>query len=340
MYFLTGQGIGDSVWALFKLQSIAAKHQSTHIALSVAVGRNDDHVQSRALEFLRRFKFLDSVGLYRIKPQKGREGVILAAGAPTDRLGRYNYIPDGPPSPGLQLHGIQFVAIPNGSLERGMRLEKWLPNYAMRWDIFKDFEFTAEEKLVADEFAAAHGRFAAFYMGSLTGNTTSGHNRGPIWTPEAWLKLGTELHERYGLKILVVGADYDRSYWETRIRPLLPVDSSCWLERIGAWPNPCRTFAVLKRAALVVSYQSGIGIVSHYLGIPTAVFWRPDGDSLSSKRLISFSENMAHAWAYPTWEKDGKLLPCIYGKHGVSYLLSEFDKRGWAAKETATHALP
>jgi ADP-heptose:LPS heptosyltransferase len=220
--------------------------------------------------------------------------------------------------------------LPNQALECGTRLEKWLPQYETNWRIFDDFVLTGEELAEADEFYRLHGKFAIFFMGSASGNSIeAGHNRNSLWTPYDWLSLGRTLKERYGLKIVVVGMDCDREYWAQRICPLLFEDVFFWFDRIGRWPDPGGLFAVIKKAAMVVSYQSGIGIVSHYLGVPTAIFWRPAGNSISSSDYVSFDERMAHAWAYPTWEQDGKLLPCIYGRHGVNYILTEAEKRGW-----------
>lgn len=332
MHFLTGQGIGDSVWALFKIQDIAKKHNATSIELSVAVSHLDDALQLRALEFLRRFKFLNRVDRYLVKPKKNCAGAVLQDGPAANKFGRYRYLPDGPPNPKLNMWDVHYILLPNMALEHGVRLENWLPEYDMRWDVFRDFEFTAQEQDVARGFADKHGAFAVFYMGSLVANTVAGHNRGSMWRVNDWVRLGNNLHQRYGLKILVVGADYDRSYWEKLVRPALAGADEHWIERIGAWANPCQTFAVLKRASMVISYQSGIGIVSHYLGIPTAIFWRPDGNSVSPHGLVSFSEDMAHAWAYPGWPKGGKFLPCIYGKHDSYYLLSEIEQRNWAKK--------
>jgi hypothetical protein len=80
---------------------------------------------------------------------------------------------------------------------------------------------------------------------------------------------------------------------------------------------------------MVVGYPSGIGIVSHYLRVPTVMFWRPDGNSMNADLLVSFSEDMAYAWAYPSWREDKTLLSCFYGRQGVMYLLAEIAARKW-----------
>jgi len=90
----------------------------------------------------------------------------------------------------------------------------------------------------------------------------------------------------------------------------------------------------------VISYQAGVGIVSTYLGTPTAIFWRPYGDSISPQWILSFDERMASAWVPPATIEAGKHLPLIYGRHGIQHIVSEIRRRGWAdAKVTAASAV-
>src|SRR5205823_3957049 len=93
-----------------------------------------------------------------------------------------------------------------------------------------------------------------------------------------------------GLAVVVVGADYDRSYFEAHAARHI---GACH-DAIGRWEIG-QTFAVIQRARFVVAYQSGVGIFSVYLGIPAAVFWRPHGNSIDPEGYVSFREKMASA---------------------------------------------
>lgn len=323
MKFLLPQGIGDSVWAIHKVQSIAAKLGDGRIDILLSGGTHQ--IETRALDFVRRFSFVDSAEMrpYSVHPK-----------VPVSPEGQYNYIQDGmydfPDNTGWRVERC-CALMPNGPLERGIRLEDWLPQYEINWDIWKDFRISSEETRFAIDLHAAIGDYAVFYLGPLTGNTIDGHNRGPLWTPQDWLALGRHVHQHCGLKIVVVGAPYDASYFDTMIGPQLNGDTPFWINLIGK-TSIGQLYAVTSRARFVLSYQSGVGIVSTYLGTPTGIFWRPRGDSISPSRYLSFEERMASAWVPPSVLQSGRHLPLIYGRHGLAYIKKEIDAHGWNRK--------
>jgi len=167
--------------------------------------------------------------------------------------------------------------------------------------------------------------FVAFYLGPEPGNTTEGHNRGGIWTPEEWVELGLVIWKR-GLRIAVVGASYDRSYWERYVRALAERAGMYWSDFIGRLEIG-NTLAFLRQAKCVVSYQCGLGIVGHYLGVRVAMWWRPDGNSIHPTHLISFSDQMKDAWIVPGRESD--YIGMLYGRETVADLLGEMDRKEW-----------
>lgn len=316
MNFLVPQGIGDSIWALTKLWSIATDHGKTDCHVSIGCSDPDNPGEARALEFVRRFDFVSSARMYKM-PRDGRVGAVLLPGPATDEDGLFRYIADGPPP---DLPGVNYVLMPNAPLERGIRLENWLPEHDIDWNVMRHFVRNPRDR---DTVPA--GDYAVLYMSSEGANTVAGHNRGGLWTPQDWADLGNGL-AALGLKVVIVGAEYDRSYLEKYVLPL---------DRIGDWVDLVghrdigQTVEVLRRAKCVVSYQSGIGITASYLGVPTAIFWRAKGNSVNPDFYVSFDERMASAWAPPHMIDSGRHLPLIYGRCDARSVLHEIDSRRW-----------
>lgn len=319
MRFLVPQGIGDAAWALFKVQSIARAHEGPDARIDIALTcRNKSTIESRALDFVRRFSFVDSVEM--------RPGLSIHRDPVFTPEGYWNYIDDG----FYDFDGERFcVLIPNAALERGQRLESWLPRHAINWRIFDDFRIMESEQATAQALEDRLGHYVVFYPGPLDGNTTQGHNRNTIWRPSDWIALGAAIHKRYRLPIVTVGAPYDAPYYDSLLGPFLNGSSGYWTNLIGN-TTIGELYAITSQARFCVSYQAGVGIVATYLGTPTAIFWRARGDSIVPDAYLSFEERMASAWAPPAMLAAGTHLPLIYGRHGVDHIMTTIANRGWA----------
>lgn len=321
MKFLVPQGIGDSIWCLLKIEDANRKLGGGPLEVWIACFDNTNEVEKRAMTFVSRFGFVNACGMYQM-PRFGQGGAALRAGPAADADGYYRYLPDGDSLTPV-FGGIDYIMMPNAPLERGVRLENWLPQFEVNWNIMDQFTFLPDELAVAD---ALNKPYAVFFLGSLTANTSAGHNRGPIWTPDEWVRLGDEVRNRFGLEVVVVGAEYDRSYYDTMILPRL---SRPWMNMIGDLSIGATT-AITKKAKFVISYQSGIGIVASYMGTPVGIFWRQRGDSVTPSDYVTFREEMASAWTSPKMIASGKHLPLVYGRHGVDYILQQVEERKWA----------
>ena len=313
---LVPQGIGDSVWAMVKIQDLAKQlslNNRVHILISCT--SLSTSLEMRSLEFISRFRFVISAKMYQIP--------ILNYRNPATPEGYYNYIPDGKPTDSK----IDYVMIPNAPLERGVRLEDWLPEYQCNWDIMDEWQISPEELSVAQKIKDEHGDYIVFYMSGASGNSVDGHNRGPIWKPQDWIDLGQLLHDQYGVKIVVIGAKYDKSYYDEEILPLLN-DRNFWIDTIGK-TTIGEVLSISKYAQYIISYQGGLAMVANYMGVPAAIFWRPKGDSINPNTYLSFEEDMATAWVSPKMLTNGAFLPLIYGRHDPKYIAKEVQKRGW-----------
>ena len=316
MKFLLPQGIGDSVWALHKIEDVAKKLKADSIEVYLNCSEENE-TQVRALDFVRRFDFVNSV---RMLP-----GISIHPTKYLDENGCYNYIPDGPTC----FNNEQYYALmPNGHLERGHRLEDWLPEFEINWNIMNHFKISSKEAEFGETVKTALGGYAVFYLGPLAGNMFDGHNRDSLWTPQDWVDLGKQIKLALGIEIVIVGAPYDWQYYSAFVKPLLHTQTVLCTELISR-TSIGELYALTSRARFVISYQSGVGIVSSYMGVPTGIFWRPKGNSISPNCYLSFEEEMASAWVNPQMIAAGKHLPLIYYRHGVDYIMEQILKRGW-----------
>jgi len=197
----------------------------------------------------------------------------------------------------------------NGHLERGLRIEDWLPDLEIDGKVMERFRWTPKALATAGEIRGSRGDYCVFYAGPESGNTTAGHNRGGLWRPADWVRLA-KLAREAGLAVLFVGAAYDRSYLANYSLPAGLADCHNYL---GAWQID-ETLAVIRGARFHVGFQSGLGIVGVYQGVPAAMFWRPYGDSILPDQRVNFREEMATAWVPREHLARGRYLPCIYGR--------------------------
>lgn len=323
MNFLLAQGIGDSVWGLFKSQSIAKKYNA-NVCVKIACWRKGI-IDTRALDFIRRFDFIKKAEMYVMPKVKGSLGPVIKPGNITNENGIYRYINNGFTK---KLKNIDFVLISNGFLEKGISLDNWLPEYKTNWDMVKNhYKFTNKEIEISKQFEDEIGPYVIFYFGPLNGNTIAGANRNQLWKPEEWQKLGEMIYEKYKFKIVVVGAEYDLAYFNQYFQKYTE-NKNYWINKIGKYKIN-QTFAICKNSRFIISYPSGIGIFSHYLNVPCCIFNRPKGDSWHPYLYISFEESMADAWAYPNSSKNKKFLSAIYTKDTVESIFNFIVDNKW-----------
>jgi ADP-heptose:LPS heptosyltransferase len=304
-------GIGDILWVLHKIKAVAA---GGAIDL-VLCGDMRREIDRRAIPFVKRFPFVRSATVLDVP--------VLDAGyeedeKKNDEKGRWRYLSDG------EHNGFHYL-VPNKVLEDGRRLEEWLPEHPIDWSVVDDFDWSGTER--GDEVGRALSPFVAFYLGPESGNVDEGHNRGFLWEPKDWVTLAKSVSAR-DLKIVLVGAPYDMSYWDHYVkRGMEEAGVSCY-NLIGKFEIG-ETMALLRRSQFFVSYQCGLGIFAHYLGKRVAMWWRPDGNSIHPKRLVAFDERMASAWTNPAFTSKGNYLPLLYLREKPDEVIALMEARGW-----------
>ena len=333
MKLLVPQGIGDIFWASLKAKNIAEKYGNGVVDLRIACWYKTD-IESRALDFVKRFDFVHSAEMYAM-PHAGNQGPVLLPGALCTPEGYYRYLPDGYTD---QYKDIDYIAIPNYALERGISIKDWLPEVDIDYNILQDnFKFTDEEEEFGNNFRNRYGNYVVFFCSSLTSNTVEGHNRLGRFSTKEWLALG-EYFTKLGLNVILIGAKWDFDYYEQELKPKIKAKRQ-WFNYIDQLPI-FLTIQVIKNAKFLISYQSGLGIISNYLtsyydmdGKPsscrTAMWWRAYGDSISANMFTSFNEKMNYCWTKPGTVELGQYMPCIYGKHGVPEILDFIKKYNW-----------
>lgn len=290
-------GIGDTLWLMTKMQSFLRKLGKDKLEISVC----SDSLR-RADEFLSSFSFVDSVDYNNYQILESRI---------VNEDGTYAYATS---QPNWHREFDWFLQC-NGHLEEGKRLEEWMPELETNWSVFDEYNWKDSDVEFASDFVNVHSNYVVFYFGPKSGNTSEGHNRGPIWKPEDWATLG-EHYLRKGYKVVVVGAEYDRSYLEL-VPPFEYIDLVGKLS-IG------KTLLLVSNAYRMVGYQSGITISAAYLGVKGGGFWRPYGDSISPTRFVSFRDEMASAWVPPFMLN--KWAPLIYGRDIVEKVIEKMER--------------
>jgi ADP-heptose:LPS heptosyltransferase len=306
MKYVTPNGIGDVIWVLHKIKAINAEVNNGGPIDIILSGNPSNPIDYRSTHFLKRFPFIRSAEVVDVPVLRDKENV-------SDEKGRYRYEKDG-------LQGNHYFLCANSPLEKGERLESWMPEYPIDWSIIDDFDWSDTEK--GRDKGKELNKFVALYLGPETGNVDEGHARQFVWEPRQWVELAERFKER-GCKIALVGADYDRSYYERYVKCK---ETSDWIDLIGKFEIG-ETFAFLKESKVFVSYQCGLMIVLSYMGGRCVSWWRAVNDSIHPRRFISFSEDMSTAWVNPKYREN--YIPCIYKRETVSDIVSQIDEKGW-----------
>lgn len=297
-------GIGDSLWCLTKVPAILEEAGVEKADLFIP----QNAPPHRSHDFLRMFDFVNEVHYVDIPFQAspGNDRMCLPDGT-------YNYV-----CTRKNWRGFEWWLAPNWELEKGIRLENWLPQYETDWRI-RD-----RMSLPDDDYPKFNDPYIAIYLGPLSGCTADGHNRCERWSKQDWFDLVGTIMEKTGYGVIVVGADYDRSYAQHFFRERAAAN---WVDAIGKW-RINQTFHVLQRAEMVISYQCGLGIWSVFAGKRVVMWWREYGDPINPGGL-TFDHEMAKAWAPMDALKSKRYLPQVYNHSTPESVLGEMEDAKW-----------
>lgn len=216
-------GVGDFLWCLYKLRAFKRDRGIEHLMVVLQQTKKD-----RAAELARMAGFVDSV---RYAPFRA------TAAEKTGYLEGFGV--------------MNAVMWPNAVLDRGERIETWLPQYPVEWDL----------PLLTEEALAPAGR-PILYASSSEVNRA--------WFPGArkdfWIAVAKALAQECGAKPVLIGASWDMTNADSLREHTTPLVGLTTLPQVAH---------LISRAPVVVGVASGMTILANHFRTPCVAFF-PD----------------------------------------------------------------
>jgi hypothetical protein len=189
--------------------------------------------------------------------------------------------------------GVVYLE-PNTHLERGLRLEQWLP------DLPTEFHYhlkttppdmqKAQKLLTETEGKHVYGLSAASYRGSEAWRT---------WDANTWLEFLRKWHEydKEAVFLLMGG------FWDDLTQAIASEDDLPLIDAVGktTWGAAVE---ILKRIEGYVGFSSGLGIVATVLHQKAFMLWPdhqlPLSTSWAPEHMLESGEYMTSRWIAPT----------------------------------------
>lgn len=217
-------GVGDVYWCLTKLKAFKEHEGIDHIELCIQQAG-----PARALPWAQMVDFVDACSYFRFHPPR----TALEQG----------YMKGG-------IRGVDAVMWPNAIVDRGIRLEQWLPQLPI------DLGFEIRTQDMGPPRVVV-------YASSEAINQAWVPNLGPGY----WVDLIYELNYRVG-PVTVIGAHWDKSFHD-RLPGLAPRPP--WEPLVGNTTLP-QVADILKKARVVIGVISGMTILANHFRTPTIAF--------------------------------------------------------------------
>jgi hypothetical protein len=199
--------------------------------------------------------------------------------------------------------GFDYWLVANGHLERGDRLESWLP------ELDTEFTYPLNIPQAARDKVADWGRVLLYPSGV-------GPNQGfhaSWWRPTDWVEVVARLNAEGVRPVLVGAAQQDDGSYRDTLRYLLDRDQLLYEDRVGHTnlPEYC---ALIERASVWVGLNSGGGIVSAMRGTPTVMLWSNQNFPIQG---VDY-RNQLHPFMQTNWLTEGQLASYRTASYGSS----------------------
>jgi hypothetical protein len=244
-------GIGDTHWSCMKLRGLSEHHGGRPI--HAFVNKSPNH---------------NSVGFLRIVGHIAQ--AIEDARAPysiTTELPPHHRDPKWSTLEGCRnWNGFDYVLVANGHLERGERIETWLPEIATEYS----YPLNIPD---ADVAQARHLMGADRVLLYPSGIGPNAGFHGNSWTIRDWVEVIQQLNS-HGITPTLIGAPTpdDTGYREWIIRRGERVGGICVNDTVGVTNQP-QVLAMIREADAVAGLNSGLMIMAAAMRVPTVMLW-------------------------------------------------------------------
>jgi hypothetical protein len=209
---------------------------------------------------------------------------------------------------------FDFVLVANGHLERGLRLETWLPELgvdATEWEY--PLNILPDDVAHADRLTGGVPR-ALLYMSGIGPNAGFHNHR---WTAKDWVNVADLLNAE-GIRPLLVGAPTPDDLGYEKLFHTAAAGRDIADSAVGQ-TTVAQYCALIRGARSWTGLNSGGGIVSGMLRTPTVMMWSDAKypiPGVHPRNLLH--SNMQRSWLRPERMGVGDYLTISYGSDDLS----------------------
>lgn len=270
-------GIGDCWWSCQKLRALSELHQAPIIA---HVSKSPNH---QSVGFLQTIPWI----LEAVEDPRAPYAIDRQL-EPSHRDPRWSTLEGC-----ANWEGFDYIAVANGHLERGERIESWWP------ELSTDYICTlniAVEDIEYGRTLAPPGSILLYLSG--TGPNSGFH--GGTWTVDNWVGVIAGLNAA-GIRPVLVGAPTpdDTNYrdWVVRKARRYKLEFG---DAVGQTTQP-QVLSMIREAGAIAGLNSGLLIVGSAMGTPTVMCWANARYQkvLPVNPAVLLPEAMATSWLAP-----------------------------------------
>lgn len=265
-------GIGDNLWVLQKLVNAGQKF---HFKIAGDKPRRGHQIFDLLPQITASYEYASFDSGQVIK---------------RDASGCHN--PKGPQLKYSHFNKDDFYLCCNHHLERGQRLEEWLPDLETSYLM----DYTTSDSDQNEAFRVLQGVTEDDLVIGLYGSCYSVLRHWNFWQPDTWALFADylNLNAKRNVVFVVVGASFDLDLGQkmiTELEGMTLTHRNCIGKSLGC------VVEVMKRMDAFFSFPSGLGVLSSSLNIPTMFFYPPHLDK------------MKNAWASPEAIETKRYVP-------------------------------